>query len=397
MGLKIAILGTRGVPNHYGGFEHIAGYLARGLVEKGHELTVYNSSRHPYQEKEWQGVKIVHCFDPEYLIGVPGQFIYDLNCILDARKKNYDILLMLGYTSSSVWGFLYPRKTMVITNMDGLEWQRTKYTKPVRAFLKFAEKLAVNSSRFHVADSPVIKEYLDKKYRINSKYIGYGANLIPVAEETLLREYGLDKNQYFLLMARMEPENNVEMILDGYCLSGSKTKFVVIGNTGNGFGRYLTEKYKKEKRILFLGAIFNELKVGSITAFCKLYFHGHSVGGTNPSLLNAMAAKAPLAVHGNHFNKSVVNENAHLFTDAKAVCDIILAGQYCHDTWIQNNYSRIRNHFSWEEIISQYENYFLACYPSKTTYYGVNHQEQNIAMPESDSLATPFPVKRIIL
>ena len=87
MALKIGILGTRGIPNNYGGFEHIAGYLAKGLVEKGHEVTVYNSSRHPYKEKEWNGVRIIHCFDPEYLIGVAGQFVYDLNCILNARKK----------------------------------------------------------------------------------------------------------------------------------------------------------------------------------------------------------------------------------------------------------------------------------------------------------------------
>jgi glycosyltransferase involved in cell wall biosynthesis len=376
MRLKIAILGTRGVPNHYGGFEHIAGYLARGLVERGHEVTVYNSSRHPYREKEWQGVQIVHCFDPEYLIGVPGQFIYDLNCILDARKKKYDVLLMLGYTSSSIWGFLYPSKTIVITNMDGLEWQRTKYTKTVRGFLKFAEKLAVNSSRFHVADSPVIKEYLDAKYGINCKYIGYGASLFPAAEENLLREYGLEKNNYFLLMARMEPENNVEMILDGYLLSGSKNKFVVIGNTSNGYGSHLREKYKNEKRIIFLGAIFNELKVRSITSFCKLYFHGHSVGGTNPSLLNAMAAKAPLAVHDNRFNKSVVNENAFAFADPKMVSEIILSNQYYHEIWIQNNYAKIKYHFSWDQIISQYENYFLACCLSKNTYYPVKHEER---------------------
>jgi len=222
MALKIGILGTRGIPNHYGGFEHIAGYLSKGLVEKGHDVTVYNSDKHPYQGKEWFGVSIVHCYDPEQLIGVPGQFVYDLNCILDARKRNYDIILMLGYTSSSVWKSLYPKNAIVITNMDGLEWKRTKYSKPVRAFLKYAEKLAVQSSQFHVADSPVIKEYLDATYGINSKYIAYGANLHPAANEKLLAEYGLKKNDYFLLMARMEPENNIEMILDGYCLTTSE-------------------------------------------------------------------------------------------------------------------------------------------------------------------------------
>ena len=373
--MKIAILGTRGIPNNYGGFEHIAGYLAKGLAEKGHELTVYNSSRHPYKEKEWFGVQIVHCFDPEYLIGVPGQFIYDLNCILDARKKKYDVLLMLGYTSSSIWGFLHPGNTVVITNMDGLEWHRTKYSKPVRTFLKIAERLAIRSSRFHLADSPVIKEYLDSKYDIQSKYIAYGASLNPARQEHLLDEYGLEKYQYFLLMARMEPENNIETILDGFTMSGSKMKFVVIGNTRNRLGKYLVEKYSKYSRIIFLGALFDESKVQTITSFCKLYFHGHSVGGTNPSLLDAMAAKVPLAIHHNAFNKSLTKGNALSFSNAHEVCELIMTNQYYNEIHIHNNFFTVNNHFSWGQIISQYEQYFLACYYSHHTYYPIRHEE----------------------
>src|SRR5664279_2742247 len=362
--MKIAILGTRGVPNHYGGFEHIAGYIAKGLMEKGHDLTVYNSSQHPYKEKAWNGVQIVHCFDPEYLIGIPGKFIYDLNCILDARKKNFDVILMLGYTSSSIWGFLYPRKTVIITNMDGLEWQRTKYSKKARAFLKYAEKLAIRLSSFHVADSPVIKEYLDSKYQINCKYIAYGAGFSSVADENLLNEYDLKKKQYFLLMARMETENNIEMILDGFCLSESNIKFVVIGNTGNHHGKYLVNKYKNEPRIIFLGAIFSERKVQTITALCTLYFHGHSVGGSNPSLLNAMAANAPIAIHNNPFNKFLVKENAIHFTNAKDICQIINSQAYFNESQIQNNFVTVNNYFNWEQIISEYEQYFISCYRS---------------------------------
>src|SRR5215213_11430209 len=102
MALKIAILGTRGIPNNYGGFEQIAGFLSKGLVEKGHSVTVYNSHQHPYKKDSWNGVQIIHCFDPEFLIGTAGQFIYDLNCILDARKRNFDVWLFMGYTSSSI-------------------------------------------------------------------------------------------------------------------------------------------------------------------------------------------------------------------------------------------------------------------------------------------------------
>jgi glycosyltransferase involved in cell wall biosynthesis len=376
MGLKIAILGTRGVPNNYGGFEHIAGYLSRGLVSKGHDVTVYNSSKHPYRDNNWHGVRIIHCFDPEYLIGVPGQFIYDLNCILDTRKRNYDILLMLGYTSSSIWGFLYPRRPVVITNMDGLEWQRTKYSRPVREFLKFAELLAVQSSRFHVADSPMIKEYLDNKYSIRCKYIAYGAELDREPDENLLKEYGLHKQGYFLLMARMEPENNIEMILDGFCQSKSETRFAVIGNTGNGYGKHLVAKYRSEKRIVFLGALFDEAKVHSITSFCKLYFHGHSVGGTNPSLLDAMAARAPLAVHDNMFNKSITNGNALLFTTASDVSDLIRKNSYSNEIFIKNNYAAIKSEFNWSRIIDQYESYFMACSLSNPGYYPLKHEER---------------------
>ena len=375
MTLKIGILGTRGIPNNYGGFEHIAGHLAKGLVAKGHEVTVYNSSKHPYKEKEWNGVQIIHCFDPEYLIGIAGQFVYDLNCIMNARKKNYDILLVLGYTSSSVWGALYPSRPIVITNMDGLEWQRTKFSKPVQKFLKYAEKLAVKSSSFHVADSPVIKEYLDDKYKIKSKYIAYGADLDPDVDETLLKGYGLQKQQYFLLMARMEPENNIEMILDGFCMSDSQMRFIVIGNTGNGFGKHLQHKYKEENRISFLGAIFDEHKVQSITSCCSLYFHGHSVGGTNPSLLDAMAAKVPLAAHYNPFNCSILNGNALFFSNKTDVCNLINANKYSNETHILNNYARIENEFSWEEIIDQYENYFLECYQANHEYYPLSHEE----------------------
>ena len=119
--MKIAIIGTRGIPNYYGGFEQFAQYLAKGLTQKGFEVTVYNSHTHPYQKKTWNGVNIVHCKDLEYKMGTAGQFIYDLNCILDARKKQYDVILQLGYTSNSVWGWLLPKKTIVTTNMDGLE------------------------------------------------------------------------------------------------------------------------------------------------------------------------------------------------------------------------------------------------------------------------------------
>lgn len=363
MGLKIGILGTRGIPNQYGGFEQVAEYLSAGLIERGHEVMVYNSNKHPYQKKSWNGVPLIHCFDPEYFMGTAGQFIYDLNCILDARKRNFDIILMLGYTSSSIWKSLYPSRSIIISNMDGLEWKRAKYSKAVRGFLKYAEKLAVSSSHYHIADSEIIKEYLDEKYKINSKYIAYGADLHYGINEELLYEYGLSKKQYFLLMARMEPENNVEMILDGFRLSNSTKKFLVIGNTSNGFGKYLLNKFHGDSRIIFLGALFDQQKIKSIVKFSAVYFHGHSVGGTNPSLLEAMAAEAFIVAHGNPFNKSILKENALYFSDAKEVSALIEGHESLIDPkFIENNLSAIKHGFTWDKIIHQYDLFFRECY-----------------------------------
>jgi glycosyltransferase involved in cell wall biosynthesis len=235
--------------------------------------------------------------------------------------------------------------------------------------LKHAERLAIKTSAYYIADSPVIKKYLDKEYNINSKYIAYGAHLDAVADEALLNQYGLQKYHYLMLMARMEPENNIEMILDGFCASNSKLPFIVVGNTSNKFGTYLEKKYKQEPRIRFLGGIFNENIVLSLTSYCSLYFHGHSVGGTNPSLLHAMAAGAPIAAHQNPFNQSILKDNSIYFSGEEDVCACIDAGHYVHAGAIDNNKMAIENDFTWDKIIGEYERYFMECYAAKYNYY----------------------------
>jgi len=364
MKLKVAILGTRGIPNYYGGFEHISEYVSAGLVKRGHEVTVYNSHNHPYTMSSWNDVEIRHCYDPEYLIGTAGQFVYDLNCLLDARKRKYDVIMLMGYTSSSVWGSLYPRKSAIVTNMDGLEWKRSKYSKPVQAFLRYAEKLAVKHSQYYVADSMVIQTYLKDKYKIDSKYIPYGADLFSELEREQFDRSEMLKEDYFLLMARMEPENNIETILEGFNQSSSNRNFKVLGDTGNRFGKYITHKFKNDDRIQFKGSIFDNAKVRSLQNNSYLYFHGHSVGGTNPSLLEAMASEALIAAHNNPFNKSVLHTDAFYFSDANEVRNIVETVQRMEieKTMVNNNLHKIKNQFNWETIVDQYEEFLLDCY-----------------------------------
>ena len=161
--MKLAILGTRGIPNYHGGFEQFAEYFSVHMAQKGHDVYVYNSHSHPYQEKEYNGVSILHQKDPENKLGTFGQFIYDFNCIKDARSRNFDVILQLGYTSSSIWGRFLPSASVIVTNMDGLEWKRSKYSKPVRRFLKVAERLAIDTSDYLVSDSVGIQKYIEEK------------------------------------------------------------------------------------------------------------------------------------------------------------------------------------------------------------------------------------------
>jgi len=367
MKLKIGILGTRGIPNRYGGFEQFAGYLSKGLVEKGHDVTVYNSHDHPYKQNNWNGVHIVHCYDPESLIGTAGQFMYDLNCITDARKRKFDILLVLGYTSSSVWARLYPKQSIVITNMDGLEWKRTKYTRHVQRFLEYAEKLAVKFSDQHVADSLPIKDYLDKKYKIDANYISYGADLPGKINEAVLTQYGVSNGNYFLLIARMEPENHIEMILDGLCKQELKRKVLVVGNTANVYGKKLAAKFKNAENVRFAGTIYDTTALDTLRTCCILYFHGHSVGGTNPSLLEAMACGALICAHDNPFNRAVLGNDAFYFASAEDVSQVSLnmPGQIMvREMMINNNLEKIRKDHTWEKIIAAYEQLFIQSYQS---------------------------------
>ena len=361
--MKIAILGTRGVPNYYGGFEQFAEFFSVYLVEKGHEVYVYNSHNHPFQEKTFHGVNILHKNDPEHKLGTFGQFIYDYNCIIDSRKRDFDIILQLGYTSNSVWFFLLPKKSIIITNMDGLEWKRTKYSKPVQQFLKFAERLAAISSDYLVSDSLGIQKFLLERYKKESTYIAYGAHPFSNPNEEIIQKYNVSKGNYNMIMARFEPENNLDMVLEGVTLNEDKTPILVIGKHETKYGEYLKNKFKNNKNILFLGGIYNLEHLDNLRYFSNLYFHGHSVGGTNPSLLEAMASKALIVAHNNDFNKGILQENGYYFSNPEEVKNILNKIKKNDNLqMVQNNYEAIVNQFNWNKINGEYLQLFEQCF-----------------------------------
>lgn len=364
MKLKIGIIGTRGIPNRYGGFEQFAEYLSKGLVSKHHEMFVYNSHNHFYQEKTWNGVNIIHCYDPEDYIGKSGQFIYDFNCIIDARKRKFDVLLILGYTSISIWGRLFPKDSTIIINMDGLEWQRVKYSWLTQRFLLYAERLAVKFGNFLISDSTAIQSYLYNKYNVKSEYIAYGAEIYNNEDLSLLKQFNITQSGYYLIMARIEPENNIETILEGFCTSKSIRKMIIIGNPTNKFGKHLVNRFKSDPRISFIGAIYDSKMVHTLKRFSFLYFHGHSVGGTNPSLLEAMASRALIAAHDNIFNRAVLGDNALYFKTSTDVC--VLTGREIEEPlrnrMINKNITLIKEKYSQQKIIDNYEAFLIKCH-----------------------------------
>jgi glycosyltransferase involved in cell wall biosynthesis len=359
--MKVAIIGTRGIPNNYGGFEQCAEFLAKGLVERGFQVYVYNSHNHPYQEKAWNGINIIHCYDPEDRVGTFGQFIYDFNCIRDARRRYFDIILQLGYTSSSVWGMLLPKKSIVTTNMDGLEWKRSKFSKAVQNFLLEGERLAVLYSNYLISDSIGIQDYLKEKYGKDSTFIPYGAYEFTAADPAPLATYGLEPYSYNMLIARLEPENSIEPILDGAGAAEVKIPFLVVGKHQTKYGEYLKNKFQQHTHIRFVGGIYDINVLNNLRFFSNVYFHGHTVGGTNPSLLEAMASNSLICANNNAFNRYVLQEDA-LYFDTAADVTVILQnirkdGSEHHQK-IQNNLEKIRTLYNWDKIIDQYAAHF---------------------------------------
>lgn len=368
--MKIAFVSTRGIPNNYGGFEQFAEYISVGMAQRGHEVVVYSPKFHPYQESTYKGMRIKHIYSPETWMGSSvGSFFYDFASLRDALKKeDFDIIYEAGYTSiipAYIWFNVKKRKRPIFTtNMDGLENKRSKFSPMVRRFLDWEEKMAVKYSHYLIADNMGIHDYYKEKYGKESKFLAYGADIHDDFKAEYLEEFGLKSEEYYILIARLEPENNIVMAIEGYLHSkeNGRRPLIVVGKTNTPHGKELVEKYGNERNVEFVGGIYDFKKLDSVRHFSKAYFHGHSVGGTNPSLLEAMAAGCFIFAHDNIFNRAVLKENAFYYPSADKVTeylnriDTIAEGSKIQYT--ARNIEVIRNEYSWESLIDKHEKYF---------------------------------------
>lgn len=368
--MKIAFISTRGIPNNYGGFEQFAEYISVGLAQRGHEVVVYSPKFHPYQEDTYKGVRLKHIYSPETWMGSSvGSFFYDFASLCDALKKeDFDIIYEAGYTSiipAYIWFNVRKRKRPIFTtNMDGLENKRSKFSPMVRRFLDWEEKMAVKYSHYLIADNMGIHDYYKEKYDKESKFLAYGADIHDDFNADYLKEFGLQPEEYYILIARLEPENNIVMAIEGYLHSkeNGRRPLIVVGKTNTPHYKELVEKYGNEKNVRFVGGIYDFKKLDSVRHFSKAYFHGHSVGGTNPSLLEAMAAGCFIFAHDNIFNRAVLEENAFYYPSADKVAEYLnRIDTMAEESKIQytaNNIEVIRNEYSWEHLVDEHEKYF---------------------------------------
>ena len=364
--MKIAFISTRGIPNNYGGFEQFAEYISVGLVRRGHEVVVYSPHFHPYREPDYKGVRIKHIYSPEKWM---GSFFYDFLSLRDALKKEkFDIIYEAGYTSivpAYIWfnvkRIKYPLFT---TNMDGLEYKRTKFNKWVQKFVFWEERMAVKHSHYLIADNMGIRDYYKEKYGKESKFLAYGADVHEDYDVDVLKEYGLEAGGYFIVVARLEPENNLFMAIEGYLASNQygKHPLVVVGKTNTPYGKYLMERYGRDRNIRFVGGIYDFRKLNSIRHYSYAYFHGHSVGGTNPSLLEAMASGCFILAHDNIFNRAVLGENALYYGSTDAATEMLdgidQAVSAHKKEYTERNLEVIRRDYSWEKLVDEHEEYF---------------------------------------
>ena len=252
-----------------------------------------------------------------------------------------------------------PEDAFIVTNMDGLEWKRSKYNRATQRFLRKAEQWAVQCSDALIADSPAISDYLQERYQRASVYIPYGATLYEPgpAAAALIRPYTPAAYGYDLLVARFEPENSIRKVLQAYARHPDRQLVLVGNHQATPFGRTCFREFGSRKNLNFIGAIYEEATLNALRYYSRLYLHGHSVGGTNPSLLEAMACHALIAAHDNPFNRAVLRDTAFYFSESEDLEHIIseTPDKSYYQPWLQQNRERILSDYNWNTIVEQLE------------------------------------------
>ncbi len=360
--LKIALIGTRGVPAQYGGFETCVEEVGKRLAAKGHEVTVYcRNSYYDEKKKTHLGMKLVHLpnMRKKSLDTLSHTFLSVCHCAI----RRYDVYMVFNAANSFL---LLPLRLLgrkISINTDGLEWKRSKWGFWGRQYYRAAEKVACLMADRLVSDSRGIREYYEKTHRTESVEIAYGAFLQHCERPNRLGELGVRPGEYFLQITRFEPENHPLLTIQAFKKLNTDKKLVLVG--GNPYPTEYTRRIESEgdDRVLLPGFIYDQELLKELWCFCHAYVHGNSVGGTNPALLQSMASGSFVMAVENPFNRDVLADCGSYYAPAPdSLAERMqwsLDNADALDDFRGKARRRIEAHYCWDKVADQYEHLFF--------------------------------------
>lgn len=365
---NLTVLGIRGVPAKHGGFETFAEKLSLYLVNHGWTVTVYcqEDGEGAITQSTWRGVKRIHI--PVKHTGAAGTILFDLKATLHAQSEK-GLILTLGY-NTAIFNLVQRIKGQInIINMDGIEWRRDKWGIIAKTWFWMNERAGCWIGNHLVADHPKIKSHLATRVASDKiTMIPYGGDEITAADVNLLKAYDIEVGKFSVIIARPEPENSFLEMVRAFSRTTRNHKLVVLGNFTpkiNPFHRQVMDAASSE--VIFPGAIYEASVVQALRFFSRFYLHGHRVGGTNPSLVEAMGAGCAVIAHDNHFNHWVAGPDAAYFKDESA-CAALFDQLLVDDTAVEKmkvaSRARFYERFTWDQVLQEYEQLLTHWYPT---------------------------------
>ena len=363
----LRILGTRGVPAAHGGFETFAEHLTLFLVQRGWRVVVYcqKGGTGPTFEDRWQGVERVNI--PVQRDGPAGTVIFDWHATRHAASHR-DLCLTLGYNTAVFCTMLRLRGVPNLINMDGIEWSRAKWGPVAKTWFWMNDWAGCWLGNHLVADHPDIKAHLQSRAPARKiTTIAYGADAVTTADETPVRALGLEPGRYLSVIARPEPENSLLEIVEGFSRQPRGVQLAVLGRYDDSVAYHGAVQAAAGPEVRFLGAIYDKAIVQALRFHSLAYVHGHQVGGTNPSLVEALGAGNAVIAHDNKFNRWVAGGGARYFDGAPGF-DRVLGELLASPELLRNlrdqGQARFAAEFTWQHILLQYEQLLQAHLPA---------------------------------
>ena len=359
--LRIALVGTRGVPAHYGGFETCVEEVGSRLAARGHEVVVYcrRLDGTPQNARgslsSYLGMTLVH------VGAVRRRSLETLSntglSVGHLIRHRTDAAVVFNAANAPWLPLLRAARIPFATHVDGLEWKRAKWGPIGRRYYQVAERLSVRWSDALIADAEGIANYYREQHSADTELISYGAPAIAADGGRRIAELGLEPGRYHLLVARFEPENHVDMIVDGYRSSAARYPLVVVGSAPYADSYTQRVHALADDRVRFLGGVWDQDLLDQLYAGARSYLHGHSVGGTNPSLLRALGAGAPTAAFDVVFNREVLGRAGTYFSSAPELASQVeVAEADAEGARERGRLAALRSHdFNWDDVADRYE------------------------------------------